>query len=114
MAHVLDVAADLLAAEVAEVSLHTADPGDTGASEYAGAGYARQIPLYDPASGGVADLAAPLQFDGDANTGPITHVGLWQTGSTFLHGVAVDTAESFNSDGRLDMASLPISQAFPV
>lgn len=72
------------------MSLHTADPGDTGTSEVAAASYVREslgtgftaIP-----SGGVATNLAAVTFDTPLTSwGTITHFGVWtaSSGGTLL------------------------------
>ncbi len=94
--------ADQDATVAAYVSMHTADPGSTGASEASGGSYARKAPTWgsagdegalgasdQPASDGVA-WAAPT-FDLPAGT--FTHFGFWSasSGGTFLGGFAVQS-----------------------
>lgn len=66
------------------LSLHTADPGSTGANEVTGAGYARQaITFGNPVSGVAANTAALSYVNMPAAV--ITHLGLWDapTGGNF-------------------------------
>jgi hypothetical protein len=75
------------------VSLHTADPGRTGASELSGSGYARQAVTFDPAAGGATDAVADVVFP--ANSGgaayTVSHIGLWDavTGGNYHDGAAL-------------------------
>lgn len=73
------------------VSLHTADPGTTGANEAAGGApaYARVQTTWAPgASDGVA-TGSEVTFD--VPPGAYTHVGVWSasTGGTFVGGTAI-------------------------
>jgi hypothetical protein len=62
------------------VSLHTADPGETGGNEVTGGSYARQPATFDPASGGVLKNDTDLTFLAmPACT--VTHVGIWDIGA---------------------------------
>jgi hypothetical protein len=70
--------ADEYAAQAGLVSLHTADPGTTGANELSGGGYARETPAWNAASGGQAQ--AVVTFDVPIST--ISHVGIWDAGGT--------------------------------
>lgn len=68
------------------MSLHTADPGNTGANEVSGGSpaYARKTIAWNAASGGSkARTSVSLTFDVPACT--ITHFGIWN-GSTFQAG----------------------------
>ena len=58
------------------VSLHTADPGETGASEATGGSYARQQAAFNAASGGVSVNTAVVAFTG-MPAATITHIALW-------------------------------------
>jgi hypothetical protein len=68
------------------ISLHTADPGATGASEQSLTGspaYARKIAVFDAAVAGVRQMNADVSINLPAAT--ITHFGVWSaaTGGTF-------------------------------
>jgi hypothetical protein len=63
------------------MSLHSAFPGATGANELTGSGYARQSCTFNPASGGVRNLASSTSFTvGAGHT--VLWCGLWN-GSSF-------------------------------
>lgn len=78
------------------VSLHTADPGDTGANEVAGNGYARQGPVAFVNSGNnptVAANTAIVSFPTATNPwGSVTNFGVWTDAATgtFLGGGLLD------------------------
>lgn len=102
------------------ISLHTGDPGTTGASEAAGGSYARvrvfrdgsTSPYWDtPASGAMVNQGAitfPAGGDGD----DITHFGIWDASSAgnFLRGGALDAGFDYGAavtpefaDGALEL-----------
>ena len=58
------------------VSLHTADPGETGANEVTGGGYARQSVTFNAPSGGSMSNSALLRWN-NMPAVTVTHVGLW-------------------------------------
>lgn len=61
------------------VSLHTATPGTTGASENANSGgYARQACSWNAASGGTKTNSTALTFS-TAGSVPVTHIGTWNS-----------------------------------
>jgi hypothetical protein len=74
------------------ISLHTGDPGRTGANEVTGGSYARvaRAPLdanwTAPADGAVENAAAITFPSPTANWGSITHAGVWDaaTAGNFL------------------------------
>jgi hypothetical protein len=110
----LDDVLDLITAEVTFIGL-----SHNGSTEYGGEGYVHLAPNYSPASGGAAPLSnAPLQFNGDPNAGPITHlIFKRETATPGTHEAWVTRALpaggiSFNSDGRLDINQATITQAF--
>lgn len=73
------------------ISLHTADPGTTGASEATGGSpaYARKTTTWSAgASDGVVN-GSPVVFDVPAGT--YTHIGQWN-GSTFIGGYALSSS----------------------
>jgi len=85
------------------VSLHTADPGNTGASEVSGGAYARQSVTFvqTGANPTVAANNAVVEFPvATANWGTLTHFGVWSaaTGGTYLGGDELETAKAINVD----------------
>jgi hypothetical protein len=87
----------------AYISLHTADPGDTGASEVSGGSYARQGPVTFANAGNnptVASNTAIVIFPAaTANWGTITHYGVRDavTAGTFRGSGALTAAKTVNS-----------------
>lgn len=69
------------------VSLHTADPGDTGANEVTGGGYTRKAVVFDVPSGKTMTNSVAVEFE-NLPTCTVTHAGLWdaETGGNFLWG----------------------------
>lgn len=94
---------DDLDADAPYASLHTADPGTTGADEVTGGtpAYARKALTWSASSGG-SKGASLVTFDVPAST-DVTHFGLWSasSGGTFLGGAALPSTESFGSQGTL-------------
>lgn len=77
------------------VSLHTADPGTTGASEVSGGSYARAQTTW---SAGISDgIVSGSEVTALLAAGTYTHVGLWSasTGGTFYGSVAISPALTF-------------------
>lgn len=66
-------------------SLHTADPGPTGASEVSGGSYTRQPIDWQDASGGTKTLVSGVTLQVPAGA-TITHFGLWTAGGEFRGG----------------------------
>ncbi len=99
------------------VSLHTGDPGDTGANEVVGGAYARQGPIVFTNAGNnptVASNSALLTFpQATAAWGAIGYFGLWTaaSGGTF-RGSSVLTAPGPVNNGdtaRFLVGSLTIT-----
>lgn len=86
-------------------SLHTADPGSTGASEVTGGSYARVPITWNAASGGTKTLTAAVTLQIPSGT-TITHFGLWSasSGGTFRGGGALDASQSFPTGGTFDLS----------
>lgn len=82
-------------------SLHTADPGDTGANEVTGGtpAYARKSITFAAAAAGAIDSSSQPVFDVPAAT-TVTHVGFWDavTAGNFLGGADV-ADEVFGGQG---------------
>lgn len=88
-------------------SLHTANPGSTGASEIAGGSptYARKGLTWNAADAGSKTLSNTPVFDvPGSNT--VTHIGLWSTptGGTYYGYIAV-APEAFTSQGTYQITS---------
>lgn len=88
------------------LSLHTADPGATGANEASGGSpaYARKLVTWGtPASGTVS--ATQVNFDAPANT--YSFYGYWSaaTGGTFLGGSALTAAQTLTGQGVVQVTA---------
>ncbi len=79
-------------------SLHTADPGETGASEATGGSYARQSTAFNVAAAGLSDNSANIVFT-SMPAATLTHVGLWDasSGGNFLWGGSLTASKTTNS-----------------
>lgn len=81
------------------VSLHTADPGTTGANEVTGGtpAYAKKTPTW---SAGTSDGVTTATVTFDVPTGTtVAYVGLWDSaGTTFLDSAPV-TPQAFGAQG---------------
>jgi hypothetical protein len=93
------------------LSLHTGDPGTTGANEVAGGSYARQLlnSAFAAASGGSKASNAVVDFTGMPAVGGsgVTHSGIWLDG-VFWQGQALSAAKVVNAGDtfRFPVASL--------
>jgi hypothetical protein len=86
-----------------QVSLHSADPGKTGASELTGGGYARKPVTWNAAeveagTGRGKITGNPIQFDVPA--GAIGFYGVW-VGGTYLYGKALNPAVTLSAAGKV-------------
>jgi hypothetical protein len=89
------------------VSLHTADPGDTGANEVTGGNYARigvANAGWTKTTGGTASATntADITFPASGTvtwSGTVTHVGIWSatTAGNFLYGGALSASKTVAS-----------------
>jgi len=81
------VAGYITASTTYYLSLHTADPGTTGASEVTGGSYARQAIVFTE-TGGVATSNAAITFAGMPAAAGNLWFGLWSavTAGTYKHG----------------------------
>ncbi|MDA2805698.1 phage tail fiber protein [Nocardiopsis suaedae] len=103
-----NVMLDAAGGDVVEASLHTADPGGTGASEVAGGSYTRQAVTWEPASGASVAAAAPIVFDVPAST-TVSHLGLWAAGGVWRGSIEFASPESFSGAGQLTVSPTTIS-----
>lgn len=88
---------------ITQISLHTADPGTTGADEVAGGSYARQSVTWGAASGGAKASSNEMVFNVPSGT-TVTHVGGWD-GATFRGGGALTVAQPFATAGTYTIAA---------
>lgn len=99
------------------ISLHTADPGTSGANEVSGGSYARQKANADdtgfaPASGGTASTDAAVSFTGMPAVGSpgVQYVGVWDHASStddvnFICGGPLAAAKIVNAGDTFTLAS---------
>lgn len=103
---------DALGAVAVYVSLHTADPSTTGASEVTGGSpaYARKASTWNAAASGNLDNSNAPVFDVPAST-TITHFGLWSaaTSGTFYGGNSLSASEAFTGQGTYTLTDADIS-----
>jgi len=100
------------------VSLHTADPGDSGAAnELSDSGYARKAASFsNPTAGaGTTSNSADITFNAiaDATTYTVTHVGIWDSvsGGNLLLTAALTTSKQFSQNDvpRFPTGSLTVT-----
>ncbi len=74
-----NIGVDAVTAVIGFLSLHTADPGGTGANEATGGSpaYARKAITWGASSSGVAAASGSPVVTFDAPAGTYTHVGFW-------------------------------------
>jgi hypothetical protein len=86
------------------MSLHTGDPGTTGASEYAGV-TRLQYPA-GTASGGAISNTSALTFTTSGAT-PVTHIGIWDavTAGNFVIGAVSTTVTAASIQFAIGQAS---------
>ncbi len=109
-----NAAADAVAAISAYASLHTADPGTTGASEVSGGSpaYARKGVSWNAASSGSATSVASVTFDIPTST-TVAYYGLWSasSGGTFRGGGALAASKTYTAQGTYQLTSVTIAIA---
>jgi hypothetical protein len=95
------VAQDAIGAVATWFSLHTGDPGTTGANEGAGTGYARGQTVWSAANAGAGTKAGSQATIGAAAQA-YTHWGFWTapTGGTFHIGGVLPAPESYGAPGQ--------------
>lgn len=85
------------------ISLHTADPGTTGASEATGGSpaYGRKQTTW---TGGASDGSVPgSQVTFDVPAGTYTHMGIWSasTAGTFVAGYPLSSSVTLSAQGQV-------------
>ena len=101
-----------LTAVAVYASLHTADPSTGGTSEVTGGSYTRESISWGSASGGTATSDADIVFDVPGST-TITHLGYWSavSGGTFYGSRALDTQQTYATDGTYTISSGNLSES---
>jgi hypothetical protein len=94
-------------------SLHSADPGTTGASELSGGAYARTLHnTWNAAAAGSATNSGAITFpQATANWTQATHFGLWDaaTAGNFLGGGVLDTAKTVLNGDTAEFAGAALT-----
>ncbi len=104
---------------VTQMSLHSGDPGTTGANEITGGSpaYARKNVTLAAASGGARTVASPPSFDVPGGV-TLSHFGLWN-GPTFLWGGTLKnaggspTTEPYTNQGTYNPYEVSITLTTP-
>lgn len=107
----LNYGLDGMAAVVAEVSLHSADPGTSGTDEVTGGSYERQVPTFNAATSASVAIDSILTFEVPGGGTVVSWVGLWDAADVFLGGIQLNTSETFEGDGQFAVTSLTINAA---
>ena len=85
--------------DITHVSLHTAEPNESGSNEVSGGAYTREAISFSAAAAGNLDSSNAPVFDVPAGT-TITHVGFWTALSAgSCRAWAAITNESFGAAG---------------
>ncbi|MCW2904934.1 MAG: Phage protein [Streptosporangiaceae bacterium] len=97
---VRDSMLDQLNGLATHASIHTADPGTSGASEVSGGSYARQAITWQAPSGGSKTIVGTATFQIPGGT-TITHSGTWSalTSGTWRGGGALSASEVYSAAG---------------
>lgn len=93
------------------VSLHTADPGTTGASEVTGGTYARVAVTWNAASGGTVTNSGALSINLPAST-TAAYFGVWSAstaGTYYIGGALSPSVTTGASAGTVTIASGSLS-----
>lgn len=94
------------------MSLHTADPGETGASELTGGSYARQTTAFNAASNpaGTSQNTAAVTFAA-MPAATVTHLGLWDaaTSGNFLWGGPLTASKTTTAGDSLQVAPVTLT-----
>lgn len=91
------------------VSLHSADPGETGTAEMTGGTYARGTADFAAASGGAIAMSGTASF-ANMPAGTVAGVGIWNhaTAGTFFWGGTI-TSKVTNLGDTFQLTSLSVT-----
>ena len=94
------------------ISLHTADPGITGANEVTGGTYTRQQVPFNAAASGSTKNTSSISFT-LMPTATVTHIGIYDAlAGNFLEGAALSTSISVTVGNTLTITAEHIIAAF--
>lgn len=106
---------DHMASLVGFVSLHSADPGTTGANEISGGtpAYARKAVSWAAAAASSVASSADLLFDVPGGSTQIGYVGYWTaaTGGTYRGSRPLDTPQTYVTQGTYRVAAGALTEA---
>ena len=104
----LNLVGTYLAGLCTHASLHSANPGTTGANETTAG---RQAVTFNVDADGDLTLSATENFTGGAASGAVAYVGLWSaaSGGTFRGGFAITGDATFNAAGEYNLTGLTIN-----
>lgn len=89
----------------AYVSLHTADPGTTGASEVTGGTYARVAVTWNAASGGQVTNSGALSINLPAST-TASYFGVWSASTAGTYYIGGALSPSVTTGGSAGVVSI--------
>lgn len=107
----LEIGLDAMVDIILDASLHTADPGGTGANEVTGGSYTRQAVAWDAAGAttpAVVEMTSPIVFQVPA-ANEINYVGLWSSGPVWQGAIQLGAPAPFNNDGELTVQEMTIT-----
>jgi hypothetical protein len=90
------------------VSLHTADPGTTGASEVTGGTYARVAVTWSAASAGAVSNSAALSINMPAST-TASYFGVWSASTTGTYYIGGALSSSITTSGSAGVVTIAIA-----
>ena len=95
------------------LSLHTADPGATGASEASGTGYARMAITFSAAAASQSKNSNTISLTPTAALGTLTHLAIWDalTGGNMLYSGPLSSAVAHSANLTLTVAPNAITAA---
>ena len=100
---------DALGAVAGEASLHTADPGTTGANEVTGGTYDRQPITWNASANGDLDNNANPTFQVPGGV-TVVYFGLWSAdGNVFYGSGALSAPETFGGPGQYTLTDADIT-----
>lgn len=102
---------DSLASNLLLLSLHSGDPGATGANNEISGGtpaYARKAITWNSAASGALDSSSQPEFDVPSGV-TVAYVGYWSSDGNTFYGSKAVTNETFASQGKYRVGDVDIS-----
>lgn len=94
-----------------QVGLHTGDPGAAGTANASSETDKKTITMDAPSGGSMALSSSVSWTSWDQGTETISHISIWDNGSTFKRSAALTASKQVNDGDTLTLSSLTVTKS---